>query len=187
VNLLKHKLRPSKGDSMILPFNGRLPVIGKNVYIAPTACVIGDVIIGDDSSVWPSAVLRGDMNQIVIGNRTNIQDGSVIHVAHDHPTVIGNNVTIGHLAHVHGATIEDEVLIGSNSTILDGVIVEKHCMIAAGALVSPRSRIGNSSLVAGLPAVIKRSLSESEINHIITNAEEYIKLKDIYISVEKSV
>jgi gamma-carbonic anhydrase len=170
-----------KGVSMIQPYRGIWPKLGKNVYIAPTAAVIGDVTLGDDVSVWPSAVIRGDMAPIVIGDRTNIQDGAVIHTDTHSPTTIGHDVTIGHLAHIHGATIESECLIGSTSTVLDLAIVETHAMVAAGALVTPRMRIPSGQLVAGIPASIKRPLKPEEIAHIVTNAQEYLVLKSGYL------
>jgi gamma-carbonic anhydrase len=165
---------------MIQPYRGQWPKLGKNVYIAPTASVIGNVTLGDDVSVWPSAVLRGDMAPIVIGDRTNIQDGAVIHTDTHSPTTIGSDVTIGHLAHIHGATIERETLIGSTSTILDLAVVETHAMVAAGALVAPRARVPSGQLVAGIPAVIKRPLRPEEITHIVANAAEYLILKAGY-------
>ena len=167
---------------MIQSFNGISPKVGKNVYIAETAMVIGDVRIGDDCSIWPSSVIRGDMNSITIGHHTNVQDGTVIHVAPDHPTIIGNNVTIGHLAHIHGAQIEDEVLIGSSSIVLDGAYIETHSVIAAGALIVPRTRIISLSLMTGLPAQCKRQITELEISHIRLNASEYVLLKDKYLA-----
>jgi carbonic anhydrase/acetyltransferase-like protein (isoleucine patch superfamily) len=166
---------------MILSFRNKSPKIGKNVYIAETATIIGDVTLGDDVSVWPSAVIRGDVNPIVIGRGSNVQDGAVIHVDPDTKVFIGENVTIGHLAHVHGATIHNNVLIGSTSTILDNAIIHSSNLIAAGATVSPRTIIESGHLVVGLPASIKRPLKQSEIDHIVWNAEEYVKLKDEYI------
>lgn len=166
---------------MIQPYRGQWPKLGKNVYIAPTASVIGNVTLGDDVSVWPSAVIRGDMAPIVIGDRTNIQDGAVIHTDNHSPSTIGNDVTIGHLAHIHGAIIESESLIGSTSTILDFAVVETHAMVAAGALVPPRSRVPSGQLVAGIPAAVKRPLKPEEIDHITANAQEYLYLKAGYL------
>ncbi len=166
---------------MIQPYRGQWPKLGKNVYIAPTASVIGNVTLGDDVSVWPSAVIRGDMAPIVIGDRTNIQDGAVIHTDYHSPTTIGSDVTIGHLAHIHGAVIESETLIGSTSTILDLAVIETHAMVAAGALVTPRARIPSGQLVAGIPAIVKRSLKPEEIEHIKANAAEYLHLKAGYL------
>jgi gamma-carbonic anhydrase len=166
---------------MIQPYRGQWPKLGKNVYIAPTASVIGDVTLGDDVSVWPSAVIRGDMAPIVIGDRTNIQDGAVIHSDYHSPTTIGSDVTIGHLAHIHGAVIESETLIGSTSTILDLAVIETHAMVAAGALVTPRTKIPSGQLVAGIPAIVKRALKPEEIEHIKVNAQEYLNLKAGYL------
>lgn len=166
---------------MIQSYKGKSPVLGKNVYIAPTATVAGDVVLGDDVSVWPSAVIRGDMNTIIIGARTNIQDGAVIHVDADTPVTIGCDVTIGHLAHVHGAQVEDEVLIGSASIVLDKALVKKHAMVAAGALVTPNRVIESNTLVAGVPAVVKRNIRDSEIEHILTNALNYVSMKNEYL------
>lgn len=167
---------------MLIPFRNKTPKIGKNVYIAETATIIGDVTIGDDVSIWPSAVIRGDVNPIVIGRGSNIQDGAVIHVDPDTKVFIGNYVTIGHLAHIHGATIHDYVLVGSTSTVLDNSVIQSNNLIAAGALVSPRTQIESGHLVVGLPASIKRALKQSEIEHIAWNAEEYINLKNEYLN-----
>ncbi len=167
---------------MILTFRNKTPKLGKNVYIAETATVIGDVTLGDDVSIWPSAVIRGDVNTIVIGKGSNVQDGAVIHVDPDTKVFIGENVTIGHLAHVHGATIHNNVLIGSTSTVLDNAIIHSNNLIAAGALVSPRTVIESGNLIVGLPAVSKRALKESEIEHIQWNAEEYVNLKNEYLN-----
>jgi len=166
---------------MIINFEGKKPKIGKNVYIAPTAVIIGDVEIGDDSSVWPNAVIRGDMNRIKIGKRTNIQDGVVIHVSYDEATFISDNVTIGHCAHVHSARIGKEVLIGSNSTILDGVVIETQSLVGAGSLVSPKTLVLSGSMVVGVPAQMKRLLTEIEKERILENAQEYVNLKEIYL------
>jgi carbonic anhydrase/acetyltransferase-like protein (isoleucine patch superfamily) len=166
---------------MIRSHKGITPKIGKNVYIDPMALVIGAVTIGDDCSVWPGAVVRGDVNTIVIGNRCNIQDNVVIHTSHKVPVVIGDNVTIGHLAHVHSATIGNRVMIGSRSVVLDECVIENDCLIGAGALVSPRSKIPSGSMVLGMPAIVKRELKESEIAMIIENAQEYVDMKNEYL------
>lgn len=171
---------------MVGSYQGKWPKIGKNVYIAPTATVIGDVTLGDHSSVWPSAVVRGDMAPIVIGEYTNVQDGAVIHVSNGGPTNIGNYVTIGHLAHVHAATIEDEVLVGSTSVVLDGALVKSHAMIGAQSLVTPRSVIEQRSLMMGSPAKLKKELNDEAISGIKKNALEYVRLKDMYIKEEQN-
>jgi len=166
---------------MIQSYKGKSPILGQRVYIAPTATVVGDVVLGDDVSVWPSAVIRGDMNRIIIGARTNVQDGAVIHVDVDSPVYIGSDVTIGHLAHVHGANVEDEVLIGSASIVLDHALVKKHAMVAAGALVTPNKIIESGTLVAGVPAVVKREVTLDEIDHIHSNSAEYVSMKNEYL------
>lgn len=163
---------------MIRSHKGKTPKIGKNVYIDPTALVIGDVKLGDDCSVWPGAVIRGDVNSITIGNRSNIQDNVVIHTSHFVPVSIGDNVTIGHLAHVHSATIGNGVMVGSRSVVLDECVIEDTCLIGAGALVSPRSKIPSRSMVLGMPAVIRRELNENEVAMIMANAEEYVNMKN---------
>lgn len=166
---------------MIRSHKGKTPKIGENVYIDPMALVIGDVTIGDDCSIWPGAVVRGDVNSITIGNRTNIQDNVVIHTSHMVPVYIGGNVTIGHLAHVHSATIGNGVMVGSRSVVLDECIIEDTCLIGAGALVSPRSKIPSRSMVLGMPAVIKRELKDSEVEMILANAQEYVDMKNDYL------
>jgi carbonic anhydrase/acetyltransferase-like protein (isoleucine patch superfamily) len=169
-------------EAMIRSHKGKTPKIGKNVYIDPLALVLGDVTIGDDCSVWPGAVVRGDVNTIVIGNRSNIQDNVVIHTSNMVPVSIGDNVTIGHLAHVHSATIGNGVMIGSRSVVLDECVIEDTCLIGAGALVSPRSKIPSGSMVLGMPAVIKRELKEHEIVMIMDNAQEYVDMKNEYLA-----
>jgi carbonic anhydrase/acetyltransferase-like protein (isoleucine patch superfamily) len=169
-------------ETMIRSHKGKTPKIGRNVYIDPMALVIGDVTIGDDCSVWPGAVVRGDVNTIVIGNRTNIQDNVVIHTSHMVPVFIGDNVTIGHLAHVHSATIGHGVMVGSRSVVLDECVIEDTCLIGAGALVSPRTKIPSRSMVMGMPAVIKRELKENEIDMIMDNAQEYVDMKNEYLA-----
>lgn len=166
---------------MIRSHKGKTPKIGENVYIDPMALVIGDVTIGDDCSIWPGAVVRGDVNSITIGNRTNIQDNVVIHTSHMVPVYIGDNVTIGHLAHVHSATIGNGVMVGSRSVVLDDCVIEDTCLIGAGALVSPRSKIPTRSMVLGMPAVIKRELKDSEVEMILANAQEYVDMKNDYL------
>src|SRR5204862_5033695 len=128
----------------IRPYRGILPTLGARAYVDPAATVIGDVVLGDDASLWPGTVVRGDVNTIRIGARTNIQDGAIVHVTHDgpytpggFPTAIGADVTIGHAAVIHACTIEDAVLIGMHATVLDGVVVQKHGFVAAGAVVAP--------------------------------------------------
>src|ERR1051325_10285248 len=143
-------------------FLGRTPKLGKAVYIAKGAVVLGDVTLGHCSSVWFNAVLRADINRIVIGHHTNIQDNCVLHLADDFRCVIGNFVTVGHSAIVHACTIGDEVLVGMGATILDGVVVGAQSLIGARALVTSRTQIPPGSLVLGAPAKVVRPLNASE-------------------------
>src|SRR5881392_307862 len=138
------------------------PKLGKGVFIARGAAVLGDVTLGDFSSVWYNAVLRGDINRIVVGHHTNIQDNSVLHLESDLPCLVGSYVTIGHAAIVHACTLGDETLIGMRSVILDGAVIGRQCLIGAGALVTPRTQIPDGSLVLGAPAKVVRPLRDEE-------------------------
>ncbi|HXT39224.1 MAG TPA: gamma carbonic anhydrase family protein [Candidatus Angelobacter sp.] len=153
----------------------RKPVIGRNVYIAQGAVVIGDVTIGDNSSVWYNAVLRGDINRIVVGHHTNIQDNAVLHLADDYPCLVGNHVTVGHSAIVHACRIEDEVLIGMGATILDGAVVGAQSLVGAHALVTQRTVVPPGSLVVGSPAKVVRPLTDRERAELRISAEKYAK------------
>jgi carbonic anhydrase/acetyltransferase-like protein (isoleucine patch superfamily) len=149
------------------------PRLGDGVYLAPTAVVIGDVRIGDHSSVWFQAVLRGDINRIEVGHHTNIQDGVVVHLADDYPAIIGNHVTVGHGAVVHACAVEDECLVGINSVILDGAVIGRQSIIGAGAVVTQGAEVPPGSLVLGCPAVVARPLREEERDGIRRRAEKY--------------
>ncbi len=160
---------------MIKKFDGIMPKIHKSVFVAETAAVIGDVHIGMDSSVWYSAVVRGDMHSIRIGERTNVQDGAILHVVKGtFPCLIGNDVTIGHAAVVHGCTVHDKVLIGMNATVLDGALIEEGSIIAAGALVLEGQRVPENRLFAGVPARDIRAVTEKDFKRIISGSEEYV-------------
>jgi len=173
------------------PYLDHVPVVGERVYIDPAASVIGDVVLGDDVSIWPGTVVRGDVNFIRIGARTNIQDGSVVHVSHDGPhaklggfaTVIGSDVTIGHKAIVHACRIEDAVLIGMGAIILDGAIVRRHGFVGAGALVAPGKEVGERELWLGNPARKVRMLSDAEVEALFYSAQHYVRLKDHYLGM----
>lgn len=147
--------------------------IAEWVYIAEGAKIIGDVEIGEGSSVWYNAVIRGDSNPIVIGENTNVQDNAVLHVSHSHALKIGDYVTIGHGAIVHGCTIGNNVLIGMGAIVLDGAVIEDNCIIGAGALVTQNRMISAGSLWLGNPAKFVRELTETEITSIRENAEVY--------------
>jgi carbonic anhydrase/acetyltransferase-like protein (isoleucine patch superfamily) len=152
---------------------GKRPQIGKHVYIARGAVVVGDVTLGDHSSVWYNAVLRGDINRIIVGAYTNIQDNAVLHLENDLPCIVGNYVTIGHSAIVHACTVGDETLIGMGSVVLDGAVIGRHCLIGAKALVKQGAQIPDGSLVVGMPARVVRSLTSEERAMFKPGAEKY--------------
>jgi carbonic anhydrase/acetyltransferase-like protein (isoleucine patch superfamily) len=162
-------------------YQGRWPSLGTGVFLAPGAHVAGDVTLGDDVSFWFHTVARGDVNFIRIGARTNVQDGTVLHVSHiRHPLVIGEGVVIGHQAVVHGCTIEDGVLIGIGARVLDGAVVERGAQIGAGAVVTPGHRIAAGHLALGIPARVVRPLTEEETLRIADTVERYAALKERY-------
>ncbi|MDD4184414.1 MAG: gamma carbonic anhydrase family protein [Candidatus Izemoplasmatales bacterium] len=161
---------------MIIKYKNTEPVIGEGVVIFPGAIVVGDVTLGRNVNVWYNAVIRGDMAKITIGDNTNIQDGAVIHTNTNAPTSIGANVTIGHQAIVHAATIEDDVLIGMGSIILDGATVCRQALVAAGALVPPGKEVPAGMLAVGNPIKIVRELTEAEIKANRINAEDYVAM-----------
>ena len=166
----------------IRPYQGKLPKIAASAYIDPACVIIGDVVIGEDSSVWPLCVIRGDVNYIRIGARTNIQDGSIIHVMKDeYPTLLADDITIGHAVTLHGCTIESRCLIGMRATILNGAVIGKGSIVAAGALVLERTVIPPASLVVGAPAKIKRTLTPIDQAAIDRYAERYVSYKNIYM------
>jgi carbonic anhydrase/acetyltransferase-like protein (isoleucine patch superfamily) len=165
------------------------PTLGARVYVAPSAAVIGKVTIGDDSSIWPMAVARGDVHSIRIGARTSIQDGSVLHVTHDgpyalggRPLIIGNDVTVGHRAVLHACTIGNACLVGMGALILDDVETEDFVMIGAGALVTPGKRLETRGLYVGSPARRVRDLTQKEVEFLTYSAAHYVKVKDNYLS-----
>ena len=158
---------------MIYDFNGKSPDIDKTSYISPSVDVIGDVSIGEDSSIWFGSVVRGDMHYVKIGSRTNIQDNSTVHVTTDlYPTIIGDEVTIGHNVIVHGCQIEDRCLIGMGSIILDNAVINKMAFIAAGAVVTPGSEVKKNELWAGNPAKFLRMTNENEKKLLIPSDDE---------------
>jgi len=161
-------------DARVLPFRGMRPVLGKDVFVAPFALVIGDVIVGDGSSIWYQTVVRGDLNFIRIGRNTNLQDACVLHVtAHVHPVRIGHEVSVGHGAIIHGATIADGCLIGMGATIMDGAQLGEQAMVGAHSLVPPGMEVPPRSLVLGSPGRVKRSLSADELRMMAATAEHY--------------
>ncbi|MBS0383223.1 MAG: gamma carbonic anhydrase family protein [Proteobacteria bacterium] len=171
------------------PYRGLLPKLGARVYVDPAAIVIGDVELGDDASIWPGAVVRGDVERIRIGARTSVQDGAVLHVTHDgpympggSPCLVGADVTIGHGAILHACTIGDACLIGMHATVLDGAVVRRHAYIGAGALVAPGKVVGEGELWVGNPARCVRKLSDREIEALDYSASHYVELKDEYLA-----
>ena len=155
-------------------FLARPPVLGRGAYIAKTAVVVGDVTLGDFSSVWYHAVLRGDINRIVVGHHTNIQDNAVLHLADDFACLIGNHVTVGHSAIVHACTIGDECLIGMGAVVLDGAVIGEQCLIGARALITQRMEIPAGSLVIGSPAKVVRALTAEERAGLKHWADKYV-------------
>ena len=171
---------------MIRSFKGVTPAVEPSAYIDQSAQVIGDVEIGAESSVWMNVVIRGDVNHIRIGKRTNIQDLTMVHVMREtHPTMIGDEVTVGHSAVVHGTTIEDRVLIGMGAVLLNGVHIEHDCIIAAGTLLTEGTRIPARSLVMGRPGKIKRPLTDEEIAEIRWYADNYVNYRLDYSTVTR--
>ena len=153
-----------------------VPEINDSAYVDENAVVIGRVKIGANASIWPGAVLRGDINEIIVGGNSNVQDGAVLHVTYELPVIIGNGVTIGHLAAVHAVTVGDNSLIGIGAILLDGAVIGKNCIVAAGSLVTPRTVIADNSMVMGAPAKVVRPLKPEEIEGITRNCEAYLKL-----------
>jgi gamma-carbonic anhydrase len=169
-------------SGLIRPYRGKLPSVGRGAFIAETAVVIGDSVIGAAANLWYGVVVRGDVNFIRIGARTNIQDNAVVHVSTGtFPTIIGDDVTIGHMALVHACTIEDRCLIGMQSCILDGAVVERGAIVAAGALVPPGKRVKAGELWAGVPARMIRAVTEDETRAIALSAERYCALAAEYL------
>jgi carbonic anhydrase/acetyltransferase-like protein (isoleucine patch superfamily) len=174
---------------MILNYKDLTPKIDKNVFIAPSADVIGDVKIGEDSSIWFGTVIRGDVHKIEIGARTSIQDLSMVHVTHykkddksdGHPTIIGNDVTIGHKVMLHGCTIEDACLIGMGATIIDGAVIGKESIVGACSLVTKNKKFPPRSLIMGSPAKVIRTLTDEEVEELYNSATRYVKFKNGYM------
>lgn len=167
----------------IRPFAGKRPVIGRGVFLAETSTVIGDVEIGEESSIWYGTVVRGDMMPIRIGARTSVQDNTVVHITGGkYGTSIGSDCTIGHGAIIHACTIEDSCLIGMGSIILDGVRIGSGSLVGAGALVTPGTDIPPNSLVLGSPAKVKRELDDKEREQIRYGAAHYVELTRVYLA-----
>lgn len=181
----------------ILPFNGMWPRIAETAFIAETAVIIGDVEVGPEASVWYGCVVRGDVNRIRIGARTNVQDGTIIHCNHDPkgdyretgggmPTLIGDNVTIGHSALIHACTIEDGGFVGMAATVMDEAVVESESMVAAGALVTPRKHVRTGEIWGGNPARRMREMTPDERRHTAYLAEHYAEQTRRYLAERKA-
>ena len=167
---------------MILAYKGIMPTIGQNVFIAPTAVVIGDVRIGDNSSVWYGTVVRGDRDVITIGQNCNIQDNCTVHTDPGKPVTIGNNVSVGHNAVVHGCSLEDNSLIGIGATVLNEAVVKNGSIVGSGAVVKQGQSVGPRQLVAGVPAVVKKQLTETDVEAIVQTSRTYMKLSQEHLS-----
>lgn len=162
---------------LIIPFANKLPVIAPDAFIADNAVIIGDVTIGSGASIWFNCVLRGDTNYIRVGERTNIQDGTVVHVAREgQGTEIGSGVMIGHMAMIHACTIKDDAMIGMTACIMDEAVVESGAMVAAGAFVSPKKVVGPGEVWAGRPAKFWRNMSEQDLYYFRSGVEHYYEL-----------
>jgi len=170
-------------------FKGMTPKLGQQVFVDESAVVIGDVVLGDDVSVWPNTVIRGDMHSIKIGDRCSIQDGSILHITHasdynpgGYPLTLGSDVTVGHMAMLHGCTIGSEVLIGMQAMVMDGAVVQDKVVIGAGTLVPPGKTLESGHLYVGRPAKQVRPLTEKELSYFKYTAANYVKLKNDYLN-----
>ncbi len=183
----------TKAISNVRPFSQKTPSLGERVYIDPSAVVIGNVSLGEDVSVWPTAVLRGDVNRISVGARSNVQDGSVLHVTHDGPFSpggvelnIGEDVTVGHAAMLHACTIGNRCLIGINAIVMDRACIDDDVLVAAGSLVTPDRKLESGGLYAGRPAKRVRDLTDDEMEMLQYSAGHYVRLKDKYLTSKES-
>ncbi|HEY9252910.1 MAG TPA: gamma carbonic anhydrase family protein [Stenotrophomonas sp.] len=170
-------------------FGETFPSLAARVYVDPASTIIGDVVLGDDVSVWPGTVIRGDVNYVRVGARSNLQDGTIIHVSHHspfnkagYPTLIGEDVTVGHGTIIHACSIGDFCLIGMGACILDGASIGKYGFIGAGAVVGPGKQVGEAELWLGNPARFARKLSDKEIESLHYSAQHYVRLKDKYLA-----
>lgn len=160
---------------MIIAYRGIHPQIADSAFVAPTATIVGNVHIGDNSGVWFGVILRGDVNRIRIGQRTNLQDGSIVHVTSGtHPTVVGDGVTVGHGVKLHGCSVGDGCLIGIGAIVLDGAVIGEESLVAAGTLVVPGTKVPPRSLVVGSPGKVRRSLTDEECGQLQLLADRYV-------------
>jgi carbonic anhydrase/acetyltransferase-like protein (isoleucine patch superfamily) len=168
------------GGGLILPYGEHTPSIGADVFIAPNAVVIGQTTLGDRASVWFGAVLRGDIARIEVGEGSNIQDNSVLHVGNDDPCIVGRNVVVGHKVMLHGCTIEDNCLIGMGAIVLNGAVIGEGSVVGAGALVTQGTIVPPKSLVLGSPAKVRRVLTDDELAHHGAFGPKYVKVAQSY-------
>ncbi|KLN65285.1 MULTISPECIES: gamma carbonic anhydrase family protein [Vibrio] len=180
--------------SSLRSYKGISPQIGQRVYIDSSSVLVGDIKVGDDSSIWPLVAARGDVNHIHIGERTNVQDGSVLHVTHKnaenpkgYPLIIGNDVTIGHKVMLHGCIIEDRVLVGMGAIVLDAAVIEEEVMIGAGSLVPPGKRLESGYLYVGSPVKQARPLNDKERAFLQKSANNYVQNKEDYLHEVKEI
>ncbi|MGB1300908.1 MAG: gamma carbonic anhydrase family protein [Pseudoalteromonas tetraodonis] len=173
----------------IRSYKGITPAFNESVYVDESSVLVGDITIGDDSSVWPLVAARGDVNHIRIGQRTNIQDGSVLHLSRatksnpdGYPLIIGDDVTVGHKVMLHGCVLGNRILVGMGAIIMDNVIVEDEVIIGGGALVPPNKRLESGFLYVGSPAKQARPLTEQELSFLKVSADNYVQLKDEYLA-----
>ena len=167
---------------MLIAYRGILPALAADAFVAPTATIVGDVRVGSESGIWFGVILRGDVNIIRIGRRTNLQDGTIVHVTSGtHPTVIGDGVTVGHGVKLHGCTIADGCLIGIGAIVLDGAVIGEQSMVAAGSLVVPGTVVPPRSLVIGSPGKVKRILSDQESEQLQLLASRYVAYRLEYL------
>lgn len=181
-------------STVLRPYKDLFPTIGQRVMVDPTSVVVGDVRMAEDVGIWPLVVIRGDVNYVEIGARTNIQDGSVLHVTHKssyntegNPLLIGEDVTVGHKVMLHGCTIGHRVLVGMGSIVLDGAVIEDEVMIGAGSLVPQNKRLQSGYLYLGSPVKQIRPLTEAEIEGLRYSANNYVKWKDEYLTQESQI
>ncbi|MDF2625234.1 MAG: gamma carbonic anhydrase family protein [Kosakonia cowanii] len=181
-------------STVLRPYKDLFPTIGQRVMVDPTSVIVGDVRMAEDVGIWPLVVIRGDVNYVEIGARTNIQDGSVLHVTHKssynpegNPLLIGEDVTVGHKVMLHGCTIGHRVLVGMGSIVLDGAVIEDEVMIGAGSLVPQNKRLESGYLYLGSPVKQIRPLTEAEIEGLKYSANNYVKWKDEYLTQESQI
>ncbi len=167
---------------MILAYRGIRPQVAESAFLAPSATIVGDVHVGDESGLWFGVIVRGDVNRIRIGRRTNLQDGTIVHVTSGtHPTVIGDGVTVGHGAKLHGCSVANGCLIGIGAIVLDGAVIGEESMVAAGTLVVPGTIVPPRSLVVGSPGKVRRSLTDEECEQLRLLAERYVAYRLDYL------